>query len=589
LAGVADNNVYLRSTIDGRTIDLACEGSDDCFWDIESAWFGRLAGRPFDSAVRNFSPWSPDSQTLVAYQHDISRVFRAPRVHWLKSLEEIELVPLEKAGATRHRTSVFFIDVRSGTRVPIALPDCEGGYLQYVGWRPHTHEAIVIQYSRTLNDVLVLAADRRSGQTRFLLEEHADTTLKNHLDEVISSDHGFYPLPGELGFAWRSSRSGWDHYYHYDWDGRLIGPLTEGEWPAYEIAHVGEEAIFLAAAPNPLRPYDVHICRVDLRTRAFEQLTQPVGVHIAEFQPGGKAFLDKHSAIDRPPRLDLVRCDGKLLATIAEGSIGNLEAVGYLPPEEFSVSSADGNEQLWGVIYKPADFDPGKSYPVIESIYGGPNMIWSCHGFAAHDDHYANFAWALAQLGYMVVTVDGRGTPCRSKSFYDAAHRDWTAGLKDHAAAIRQLCARHSWMDAGRVGVMGFSWGGAYATWALMQYPDVYRAGVAFEPGYDSYQSVNYEPYLGMPQLEPGAYHRANPIEHAASLARPLMIISGTRFTRTTSGSFKMARALIDAGVDHEFVLVPDATHGFVGTEMSYALSKHVAWFERHLKAGVTS
>jgi dipeptidyl-peptidase-4 len=583
-ASVRSHNIVLRSTRDGREQSLTHCGTTDCYWDIESQRLKRLAGRP-QVLLHTANPWSPDSLTLLAYRRDITGVFRIPRIHWLKPFEEVDFAPFQKAGAELDRVEPVLIDIRSGRQLPLALPELEDRYLQWLGWHPSASEAVLIVYSRDLKCVEILAVSRETGATRTLLSECASTAVKNQLEDVFSGAHGFYLLADGRGYLWLSTRDGWNHLYRYDMDGRLLGQLTSGEWPVYEVSHLGTNGwVYFTGAVDKARPYDLHVCRVPLEGGAVEQLTQEPGIHDPRFAPGGEAFLDTHSSVDRPVRTDLKTADGAFVRTLAQMDISRLEAAGYRPAEEFTVKAQDGVTDLWGVLYKPFDFDPSCAYPVIEYIYGGPQIPVAPHFFSVYPVKFQNLLWALAQLGYITLCLDARGTPGRSKAFQDAVHGHWPAGLADHAGAVQQLCARYSWMDSERVGIYGHSWGGYASTCALMQAPDTYHAAVAYEPGYDPWHYILSEPYLDLPQKNRAAYEEADVIRQAGKIKQPLMIAAGTRYNLTTSSVMKMVRALIEAGIEHELIIVPDATHHFVGVEEDYLIGKLTGFFDRYVK-----
>jgi dipeptidyl aminopeptidase/acylaminoacyl peptidase len=579
-------NICLRATCDGREQRLTASGTPDRFWDIESPRIGLLKGRR-DCAFHFANPWSPDSLTLLAYLRDVTGVFRIPRIHWLKPFEEVDFIPFQKAGARLDRVFPVFVDVRSGRELHVGLPQVEDRFIQLLGWHPDGTEALIIVYTRDMRQVEIFAADRSTGAVRVLMTERASTAVKIQHDAVFSGEHGFRMLADGSGFLWLSTRDGWNHLYHYDRNGQLIAQLTSGAWSVYEISHVGRDGfVYFTAAHDTARPYDLHVCRVSLTHRAVERLTRERGIHSATFAPGGEAFLDTHSSVDRPARTELVRCDGKSMRMLSRMDISRLQAVGYVPPEEFVVKAADGKTDIWGVMYKPFDFDPARRYPIVESIYGGPQMMIAQRYFAIDSIRHSNLPWALAHLGYITICLDARGTPGRSTEFHSVVYEDFTAGIADHVAAIRQLCERHPWMDATRVGITGHSWGGYFSTCALMQAPETYHAAVSSEPGYDPWHTILSEPYLDLPQKNRAAYERADVIRQAHRIRRPLMIITGTRYNPCTSNAFKMTRALIEARVDHELVVIPDATHGFIGAEEDYFLMKLTGWFDRHLQPG---
>jgi len=583
-ASIRENNIVVRSTRDGREQRLTFDGTSDRFWDVEALRMKELSGRRFTFGA--ISPWSPDGMTLLAYRRDVTGVFRMPRTYWLKPFEEVEYLSYQKAGAKLDRIEPFFIDVRSGRQTRVLLADVEDRYIQLLGW--HTEcEALIIIYPRDFKHVEIIAAHRETGVIRALLKENAGTFVKIWHNAIFAGDHGFWRLPGGSGFLWSSTRDGWNHLYRYDMSGRPVGQLTCGTWPVHDVVSIGvDDFIYFTASIDTERPYDVHVCRVPLDGGPVERLTREKGIHSPTFAPSGLAFADTHSAVDRPTRTDLLRADGTRIGTLSEMDISQIEAVGYVPAEEFTVKATDGSTDLWGVLYKPFNFDPSHSYPVIEYIYGGPQTIEAPRFFAAGSRtmRSMDIPWALAQLGYVVVCLDARGTPGRSKAFHDVVYGNWTVGIADHASAIGQLSERHTWVDTSRVGIYGHSWGGAFCTWALILAPDVYHAAVAYAPGYDPWDTILYEPYLGLPSHNRGAYDSADIQKRAGLVKRPLMIVAGTSDYNIFGSAMKMTRALIDAGTEHEFVVIPEAFHHFSGTEEKYFLMKLTGWFDRHVK-----
>ncbi len=573
-ASVQNYDVVLRSTGDGRRQKLTHCGTPDIFWDIEPA-----------------SVWSADSLTLLAYRRDVTGVFRMPRVNCLKRFEDVDFITYQKAGARIDRVTPVFIDVRSGKQTPVSLGEVENRYIVVTDW--HQEEAIITVYSRDLKRVDVLVAGREGGATRILLTESAATFQVNHVGAAVSRSNRFRKLPGDGGFLWLSSRDGWNHIYHYSWKGQLIRQVTSGHWPVYEIEVVGADGfVYFTGAVDEERPYDVHVCRVHLHGGKIQRLTRARGIHTPLFAPGGQAFLDTHSAVDRPVQTDLIRSDGQSFATVSRMDIARLKAIGYTPAEEFTVIAADGVTALWGVLYRPFDFDSARRYPVIECIYGGPQTIAAQRFFAVGEElraYHRHLPWALAQLGYIVVCLDARGTPGRSKAFQDFVYGNWSAGLEDHAHAIRQLCERHSWMDINRVGITGHSFGGYFATCALIQAPDVYRAAVASAPGPDPWDMIIWEPYLDLPQHDRARYDRADLTRQSDKVKGQLMLVVGTADFANINTTFRMSRALIEARINHELVVVPGAVHAYAeGPELDYFLMKLVDWFDRHVKSRVS-
>ena len=584
-ASVKDSNIFLRSSVDQRYQRVTDNGNESFFWDFEVPQNRYLPGILVES-TDGVNPWSPDSLTLLAYKRDHHSVSKQSRVHWLKPLEEVEYLPISRAGTGLEMVVPFFINVRNGEQSEIKLPEFKNRYIRQLSWLYDGAEVLLISYSRDMKSLEIFAADVKTGDVRSLMTELADTFVKIQHDVIMSGNSGFTLLNDDTGFLWLSTRDGYNHIYHYDMNGNLIGQLTEGDWPVYDISGVRTDGfVYFTAAVNVSRPYDIHICRVPLRGGAIEQLSQSEGIHTPTFSLGveATAFIDTHSSVDRPSVVDLLALDGAHIDTLSEMDISDLEEVGYVSPEEFVVEAADDETDLWGVLYKPYNFDSDKSYPVIEYIYGGPQIICAHRHFSIGEDQYSNMPWALAQLGYIVVCLDARGTPGRSKVFQDTVYKAWARHqIPDHAAAIRQLCKTNHWMDANKVGITGHSWGGYYATLALIQAPDVYHAAVAASSGGFEPTQIVHEPYLGLIKDDRVPYDEANLLRQASGVKGSLMLIAST--SDNVNSPIKMTHALMEAGIDHEFVILPGAQHEYVGAEQDYYLKKLTGWFDRHLK-----
>jgi dipeptidyl-peptidase-4 len=308
------------------------------------------------------------------------------------------------------------------------------------------------------------------------------------------------------------------------------------------------------------------------------------GVHAAVLSPTGKAFLDTWSSTTEVPTTVLRTADGTPVREVFRPDTTALDALGLTPPEEFSVKAADGVTDLWGVLFKPRDFDPSASYPVIDYVYGGPQMTIAPHGFPWTGVTVA--ASAMTELGACVVVLDGRGTPGRSKAFHDVVFKSWAGHLADdHAEALIQLAATRPYLDLDHVGVNGHSWGGYSSTRLLADRPDVFTAAVSSAPGYDPYSSVLYECYLGLPQELGGraVYEAANPFTLASAVTGHLMIVCGTSDHATWTDAVKMSDALIRAGVDHELVPLPEQYHGYQLSHDRYYYRKLSGFFAEHL------
>jgi dipeptidyl aminopeptidase/acylaminoacyl peptidase len=515
---------------------------------------------------------------------------RIPTIQWLKPLEEAAEVITIPAGGRINRNELYLLDVFGGAPVHVDLGDTSDQYLIVLGWLPDGSQLLFARYDRLLTRVDIMSADARTGAARVIMTEQSKTFLTNQHEAIWGTDTGFTLLPDGSGFLWRSERDGWDHLYRYDLNGTLVARLTQGPFPVISVVRVDQKNgwVYFQAHGDQARPYDTHLYRVSLTGTGFRQLTDGPGQHAVQLSPSAEYFTDTFSSVDLPPSTVLRKADGTLVGSLGEADISRLKKVGWVPPKEYVVKAADGKTDLWATMYFPYDFDPTKKYPVVEYIYAGPQTAVRPMDFGTASGPFArllNFNRALANLGFLVVTLDGRGTPGRSKAFHDAIYHNWgNFEIADHAGAIRQLGERLPFMDLSRVGIQGASWGGHYAFRALTQAPDLYKVAVAEFPGFDSRSFTLYEIYLGMPRDNKALYDAADVFALAPKVKGKLLLTSGTNDTGTMRDLFKMSEQLIRLGIRHDVMVYPNTGHGALGKTGEYNAELKLRYFIDHLQ-----
>lgn len=578
LVSTREGNIVLRFAYDGRETALTTDGCPEHEWRFDVA-------NPMLALVGLAVPvtnWSPDGTKLAAYKVDNRGVARAPQAHFLHRPAEVVHRYHGTAGGVLERYTLHVLDMYGRPAVDIDLGDPTDTYPVFAGWTPDGSQVLVFRMSRDCRRVDVLAADPATGAVRELFSEVGDTFVRIHHDVYFGRKLGLWLTPDGEQILWLSERDGFTHLYAYDLRGRPLRQLTSGEWPVDAVTRVADGHVYFTARPDQDRPYDLHLCRVPLDGGPVRRLTEGDGLHQVVFAPDGAVFVDTYSTPGSPPVSRLRRsADGSEVAELARADTTRLVEIGWTPPEQVTVTAADGHTELHGVLYFPRGFDRSRRYPLVEYVYGGPQIAVGAQGWSGT---FGRYAQAIAQLGYVTVLIDGRGTPARSKQFHDVVYRNWADALvADHAAAIRQLTDRYAFLDAGNVGVIGHSWGGYSAFRLLAERPDVYRAGVSSAPGFDPYSSVLYECYLGMPQDAPSAYDAANPLALADRLEGAFLLACGTSDHATWADAVTMSEALIRAGKGHEFVVLPGQYHGFDSVHDSYFWRKVAEFLAEHL------
>jgi dipeptidyl aminopeptidase/acylaminoacyl peptidase len=582
-AALEDGNIVLRAAADNGRVALTSDGTAEFGWDIEAPLFP-LSGDSRGTWLSR-DPWSPQSQWLFAIKFDRRDVPTFPRVHYLGPHPDYALFKVQRAGGAMDIAHPHVIDVLRKEARPLALGPTRNQFFVLIGWLPDGSEVLFARYARDFKSVDVLAGNPLSGVVRSVISESTQTFVAHQYEVIFYGDTHATILPDGSGVIWRSARSGWNHFYLYGIDGKLKRALTQGEFPVVDVLAVDPEDgwIYFTAHHDQKRPYDTHLCRVRLTGEAIERLTPFDGRNHICISPATKTFTVVNSRPDRPYRTDFHASDGQHLATLERADIAALEALGYVMPEELTVVAADGKSELWAVMYKPIDFDPNKKYPLIDHIYGGPQLTMAQHDFDLAVDRRKRLDRSLAQLGYIVISLDARGTPERSNAFQDVVYGNLGRHeIPDHVAAIKQLAERYAFIDLDRIGVWGHSWGGYFAIRAMAQAPDLFRVGVAAAPSSDSRYAFFSEPYLDLPSRSSAAYDYADLYPWARAITGKLLIAVGS--ADPLLNAMKMVSSLIDAGIDHELVVLPDAEHTFQGKNEDYFVHKLVTHFETHLK-----
>lgn len=569
-------DLWARALSDGREWPLTTDGEPDHGYgygpeSTGNATLLRKIGLPYlPPAVA----WSPDSTKVLAHRTDERGV---RQTHLVEARPVDGSAPLLHTQRYAHagdehmpQAELVVLDVAEGTVVraqaePLLMPQMSPITTQWAWWAPDGSAVYYLSRPRDLRMLTLHRLDPATGEVATVLSETGATR--------VEPNQWSYEAPIVRVLAdevlWYSQRDGWGHLYRYDLHtGELLGQVTSGEWAVRQILRVDEAervVYFTASGLVAEDPYRRTVCRVGLDGSGFAELTDDGLDHVVTMTDGQEYFIDSASTVDTPPVTRVRDWTGQVLVELERADIGKLAATGWTPPERFRVKAADGVTDIYGVLYRPREFDPTRSYPVVDNVYPGPqvNRVAPCFdpGGMGLD------AEPLAALGFVVIALDGRGTPGRSKSFHDASYGQLAdAGcLADHVAALRQLAEARPWMDLDRAGLFGHSGGGFATVRAMLDFPKTYKAAVALSGSHDAptFNLGFVEMYDGADN--PEAWARTSNLHLADRLAGKLLLVHGEMDDQVhPDHTLRLADRLIAADRDFELLIVPGAEHTFI-------------------------
>lgn len=423
----------------------------------------------------------------------------------------------------------------------------------------------------------------RGYQQHKLLEINpADAKVTTWIDEISptfihSSQMYLSKLPTSRGVVWRSERSGWANLYHFTAPG-VNKPITNKEFVVRSVVDLTDSQVIFSA--NHLEkgdPYFIHFYKTNLDGTGFTRLTEATATHTASFSPDKKFFVDTYSTVANAPISELRDINGKKLATLVSSDVAPVRAAGIKAPIEFVAKGRDGKTDIYGLITFPTYFDPTKSYPVIEDIYAGPH-----DSFVPKSFRPVFWYQRLAELGFIVVQIDGMGTANRGKAFHDVCWKNIAdAGFPDRIAWMKSAAVQYPQMDLSRVGIYGTSAGGQNSTGALLFHPEFYKVAVSSCGCHDNRMDKYWwnEQWMGYPVGD--HYHQQSNITNAAKLQGNLLLMVGEVDDNVPPEStFRLADALIKANKNFDFVYLPGQGHTAGG---SFGERKRCDFFVRHL------
>jgi dipeptidyl-peptidase-4 len=549
---VKDHNLWQRATLDGSESPLTTDG------------------REGDEFTDDFSTvWSPNSASVVALR-SVGGGNR--QMHWVQSSPPDQIQP-------KLESSVYLVpgdplpfywprlfNIITRKEIPIVGMDVKDPETMTAGlWSDDSSRFGVYYYQRGHQLARAITVDAATGRARTILEERSNTFINSFSAwcGFDTSNHDVY---------WMSERDGWNHLYRYDSaTGRLINQITKGKWAVEPWDDTVDDweprGVFFRARGVDSRqdPYYVHFCQIQPDGTKLVDLTPGDGTHEIQDSPGSSGnrfYIDTYSRVDMPPVIELRRySDGGLVCPLETAAPFWLLQSGWRYPERFTAKGRDGVTDIYGVIYRPTNFDPAKHYPVVEHIYTGAWKASVPKAFVRWTEEMT-----VAELGMIVVQIDGMGTPGRGKAFHDVCwHNMRDCGFADRIAWIKAAAAKYPEMDLSRVGIYGGSSGGYAAVRALEDQGDFYKVAVAQDgvqdPRITHHEDV--ERWMGWP-VGPWYAEQSNadPAAVARITGKLLLVVSELDHIASPANTMHVVDALIKANKDFDFIEIPNADHG---------------------------
>lgn len=586
-------NLWVRDAATGKETQLTTDGVKDFGYATNNAGWSKS-----DTPVL---AWSPDSKKIATFQHDGRGVGEMYLVNTQLGHPKLEAWKHPLPGDEKiFMIERVIIDVDAAKLVRLKMPAdphrstlCDhivcGGTWADVQWGADSTQLAFASVSRDRKEVKLRIADPLSGAVRDVLEEKVETFFESSAASSAGRVNWRY-LSAANEILWYSQRDDWGQLYLYDAQtGKLKNQVTTGAGNVTQVMRVDEKSrqlYFWGVGKEPGRdPYFRHFYRVGFDGKGLKLLAPEDADHDITLSPSGQYFTDSYSKPDAPSITVLRDADGKLLTTLEKADISRLTATGWKPPQPITVKARDGVTDLYGLMYVPTKLDPGKKYPIVNNIYPGPQTgSVRGRGFSAERGDQQ----ALAELGFVVVQIDGMGTPWRNKKFHTAWYGNMGDNtLPDQVAAMKQLAQRYSWIDIERAGIYGHSGGGNATATALFAYPDFFKVGVAQAGNHDNrlYEDDWGEKWQGLLVRNPDGTtnydNQSNPAI-AKNLKGKLLLAHGSMDSNVPpSSTLLVVDALIKANKDFDLIMFPNRGHGF-GSE-AYMVRRRWDYFVRHL------
>ncbi len=588
LAFIKDYNLWVKDIKTGTLTQLTTDGVKYFGYATDNAGWKKT-----DNPILK---WSPDSKKIATFKQDerlagdmylVTTNVGHPKLEsWKYPLPgDTNIITIQRVVINVDQPKVIFIkSAPDPHRASLSDDISSSGTFDDVQWSPDATQVAFVSTSRNHQQEKFRIADASTGEVREVFEETVPTQYESGQGAI-----NWRYLPGSKEIIWYSERDNWGHLYLYDaTTGKVKNQITKGDWVVTQLVKVDEKKrvlYFFADGREPGNPYYTYFYRIGFDGKNLTLLTPDKGNHSIRMSPSENYFIDNYSQPDVPGVSLLKNIEGKTILTLEKTDISRLVATGWKPPVPFTVKAHDGTTDLYGLMYVPTQMDPSKKYPVVDYIYPGPQGgsvgYW---GFAAS----RNDNQSLAELGFIVVQIEGSSNPLRSKSYHDMSYGHMAENtLPDQVSGIRQLSQRFSYIDTNRVGIWGHSGGGFATACAMFTYPDFFKVGISESGNHDNrnYEDDWGERYIGLLTGDANNSNytaQANQV-YAKNLKGKLMLAHGLMDDNVPpTNTLLVVEALEKANKDYDLVVFPNSAHGY-GFYSFYMMRRRWDYFVKNL------
>ncbi|WP_058517044.1 S9 family peptidase [Legionella parisiensis] len=601
---IKDYNLFLFSFDENKEYQLTVDGTaTNAYAASPDTNLTSITLRRMQTVLPPMAIWSPDSKKIVTFQCNQQHVKKLPLLQYVPEdgsfrpqIYEAH-IPFLSDGAIPELRLCLIDVAEKNLRIvdmPPLMPALVGSPIEagYVWWSEDSKKVFFLKEERGNHQLSLCELDITTEEHRIILTEKSSGYVEP--SQLILWQNYTQVLEKTNEFIWLSNHNGWAHLYLYDLHtGQVKNPITQGEWMVRKVVHVDTKKRWIYFLGNGkeanVDPYFRYLYRARLDGKEVQLLTPEIADHSIVFSPSWDYFVDYCSSMDSIPITKIYDKNGNEIDLLEEADFSLLHALGYKQPNSFCLKGADGETDIYGVMYFPTDFDPKKKYPIIDDVYPGPQLTRVTKTYCYDPPEYFYGCWwpqSLAELGFIVINMDGRGTPLRSRKFheYSYQHLETAGGLEDHVAVIKSLAKQYSYMDIKRVGIIGQSAGGYAATRALFDYSEFYQVGVCVSGLQDlrSYLAFWGERYHGLPNDVDYTLQSNYPL--AAQLKGKLFLIHGDLDDNVhPSNMLQLIDALIKADKNFDMLLVPNENHSLYFVN-AYVWRRIWDYFVEHLK-----